>query len=128
MDTAAEALFAEHGYRATTIRTIAEHAGVASQTVYAVFTSKRGILLELVARAKASADIATTYETLMSDVDPTRRLALTVEITERWSRAAAGLVELVRDEADNDPEVADAWPTPPTWPGPWRAPTCTGSS
>lgn len=42
--TAAQALFLERGYTGTTIEAIAEQAGVAVSTVYAVFGSKRGIL------------------------------------------------------------------------------------
>ncbi len=40
----AQALFLEQGYICTTIETIAERAGVATSTVYAIFGSKRGIL------------------------------------------------------------------------------------
>ncbi len=42
--TAARALFSSRGYGATTLREIAEEAGVAVQTVYAVFASKAAIL------------------------------------------------------------------------------------
>ncbi|HSB65838.1 MAG TPA: helix-turn-helix domain-containing protein, partial [Anaerolineales bacterium] len=42
--TAAQALFLEQGYICTTIDIIAERAGVATSTVYAIFGSKRGIL------------------------------------------------------------------------------------
>ncbi len=42
--TAAQELFLERGYTGTTIGAIAERAGVAVSTVYAVYTSKRGIL------------------------------------------------------------------------------------
>jgi AcrR family transcriptional regulator len=41
---AAQALFLENGYTGTTIEAIADEAGVAVSTVYAVFGSKRGIL------------------------------------------------------------------------------------
>ncbi len=41
---AAQALFLEQGYICTTIESIAERAGVATSTVYAIFGSKRGIL------------------------------------------------------------------------------------
>src|SRR4030065_1517079 len=41
---AAQALFLEQGYICTTIEVIAERAGVAVSTVYAIFGSKRGIL------------------------------------------------------------------------------------
>src|SRR5512137_3209558 len=42
--SAAQALFLEQGYICTTIDVIAERAGVATSTVYAIFGSKRGIL------------------------------------------------------------------------------------
>ena len=41
---AAQALFFERGYASTTIEAIAERAGVAASTVYAVHGSKRAIL------------------------------------------------------------------------------------
>lgn len=44
---AARELFVADGYGATTIRAIADEAGVAVQTVYAVFGNKRAILSEL---------------------------------------------------------------------------------
>lgn len=42
--TAAQELFLEQGYICTTMEIIADRAGVATSTVYAVFGSKRGIL------------------------------------------------------------------------------------
>ena len=47
LDAAARALCAR-GYAATSLQAIAEHAGVAVQTVYAVFGSKRELLRELI--------------------------------------------------------------------------------
>ena len=44
---AARLLFARDGYGATTLQAIADQAGVAVQTVYAVYHSKPGILREL---------------------------------------------------------------------------------
>src|SRR5687768_5982220 len=45
---AANELFVAHGYAATTIQAIAEEAGVAVQTVYAVFGNKRELLRQLI--------------------------------------------------------------------------------
>jgi AcrR family transcriptional regulator len=45
---AAQRLFADRGYAATTIETIASNAGVAVDTVYANFGNKRGLLSALV--------------------------------------------------------------------------------
>ena len=47
---AAHRLFGEYGYAATTIERIAAEAGVAIDTVYAVFRSKRAVLSGLMAR------------------------------------------------------------------------------
>ena len=45
---AALELFTANGYTATTIQAIAEDAGVAVQTVYAVFGNKRELLRQLI--------------------------------------------------------------------------------
>jgi len=47
---AAQRLFSEHGYAAATIERIAADAGVAVDTVYAVFRSKRAVLSGLMER------------------------------------------------------------------------------
>ena len=44
---AARALFGSRGYGATTLQAVADEAGVAVQTVYAVYGSKAGLLHEL---------------------------------------------------------------------------------
>ena len=44
---ASQRLFLSRGYGATSIRAIAEEAGVAVQTVYAVFGNKRQLVIEL---------------------------------------------------------------------------------
>src|SRR4028118_1019421 len=45
---AARGLFAEHGYAGTTMEMLAQAAGVAVETVYAIFGNKRAILVRLV--------------------------------------------------------------------------------
>lgn len=47
---ATQRLFLERGYAKTTVEAIAQEAGVAKQTVYAVFRSKNGIVAELLDR------------------------------------------------------------------------------
>lgn len=51
---AAEVLIKEQGYENTTIGAIAKSAGVATQTVYAIFNSKQGILIHLLRRSFGS--------------------------------------------------------------------------
>ena len=55
LDAALE-LFVATGYSATTIQGIAERAGVAVQTVYAVFGTKRELLRELIETRIAGGD------------------------------------------------------------------------
>ena len=52
----AQRLFVANGYGATSIRAIAEEAGVAVQTVYAVFGNKRQLVIELVENAVTGDD------------------------------------------------------------------------
>lgn len=52
---ATQRLFLERGYAKTTVEAIAQEAGVAKQTVYAVFRSKNGIVAEFDARRDNSA-------------------------------------------------------------------------
>ncbi|MEG2005229.1 MAG: helix-turn-helix domain-containing protein, partial [Bilophila sp.] len=47
---AAERLLISSGYAGMTVEAIAKEAGVSTQTVYAVFGSKRGIMAELLDR------------------------------------------------------------------------------
>src|SRR5438067_1239733 len=106
---AARELFKAQGFRATTIKAIADRAGVAPQTVYAIFGAKRGVLVDLVRRAKESAAVGATFEALMAEPDPRRQVALTVRITLRWAEESADLVDLVRAEASSDADVAAVW-------------------
>ena len=53
---AALELFVTSGYAATSIQTIAEQAGVAVQTVYAVFGTKRELLRQLIESTIAGDD------------------------------------------------------------------------
>ncbi|MCL1916273.1 MAG: TetR/AcrR family transcriptional regulator [Desulfovibrionaceae bacterium] len=62
---AAEELIRGHGYENTTIEAIAGKAGVAPQTVYAVFHSKQGILLHLLKRSMRNAEMDSDYQSLI---------------------------------------------------------------
>ncbi len=58
---AAERQFATFGFAATTVRSIADHAGVPHHTVYRLFGTKAGLLKEVEARSRGtrSANFAT---------------------------------------------------------------------
>lgn len=64
---AARKLIFSHGYEAAKMDLIAQEAGVATQTVYAVFGSKRGILAELLDQDSFGPD----YQELLKQVHAT---------------------------------------------------------
>lgn len=116
MASAARELFIEQGYGATTLQDIANHAGVAVQTIYFTFGNKRSLLKEVVDTSMAGDDaaIATMERPWFRDAlaAPTadellRRLA-------HGSRQIIGriapLSEVLRTAIATDPEVAGLWP------------------
>jgi AcrR family transcriptional regulator len=102
---AARHRFFEDGYAATTLRAIADEAGVAVQTVYAVFGSKAAILAELRALAvdlpKADAELRAA----MAEPTPQRRLArFAHSIRTRWE-LAGDIVRADQDAVRVDPSL-----------------------
>ncbi|MDR2050828.1 MAG: TetR/AcrR family transcriptional regulator [Deltaproteobacteria bacterium] len=63
---AAESLITDNGYEHTTIGAIAALAGVAPQTVYAIFHSKQGILIHLLKRSMQSIHKEASYQSIIS--------------------------------------------------------------
>jgi AcrR family transcriptional regulator len=105
---AARAQFRARGYAATTITEIAAEAGVAVQTVYAVFGSKAGILDELRVAAMHQPDAEAEYARAMGEPDPRRRLRLFARsIRLRWEHAG-DIVAIHRDAASADPGIRAA--------------------
>ncbi|MFR9775757.1 TetR/AcrR family transcriptional regulator [Micromonospora sp. MS34] len=116
MLAAARELFTARGYTATTMQAIATRAGVAVQTVYFTFETKRSILKELldIEVAGDTAPIATldrpwVVQALAAPpADMLRRLvAATGEIHTR----VAPVLEVVRSAAATDPDIAELWRT-----------------
>ena len=69
---AARRLFAERGYSRTSVRDIAEAAGVSAQTVYDSIGSKQAIVARLNDLIDAEADIATIVGAGVGSDDPGR--------------------------------------------------------
>jgi len=102
---AAQALFARDGYGATPLRKIAAEAGVAVQTVYAVFGSKSGILEGLLARVVHDPEAERLFADAMSEPRAEERLALFARsIRLRWEHGAS-IIIIHRDAALTDPGV-----------------------
>jgi len=101
----ARALFARDGYGATTLRDIAHEAGVAVQTVYAVYRSKAGILEELREEAVNQPEAAALFRAAMTEAEPRTRLHLFARsIRQRWERAG-DIVAIHQDAATTDRAV-----------------------
>ncbi len=72
----ARRLFGSRGFATTTIAEIAEDAGVAPQTVYAVFGNKGGIVSEMLEDLEESADRETWIPRIMAEENPHRQLRI----------------------------------------------------
>jgi AcrR family transcriptional regulator len=103
---AARQLFFEKGYSATTIESIALTAGVALQTVYAVFRSKEGIVIDLVGRASFGATYDALVEEALKEKDPAIRLQLAARIACQIHDAQRAEFSLLRSAGIMTPAVA----------------------
>lgn len=109
---AARRLFAAKGYVATTIQAIADEAGVAVQTVYAVFGNKRELLrraLEAAVTGDAEAQPLPErpeFLAIAAEPDLRRRAAIDAALVARISPRLAPIVKVVREAAAVDPEFS----------------------
>jgi AcrR family transcriptional regulator len=89
-------LILENGYAAATMEAIAREAGVATPTVYAVFSSKRRILTELIDRAA----FGPAYQELVAQAyemsDPVPRLRQAARIARQIYQGQSSEFELLR--------------------------------
>lgn len=117
MREAALRLFREQGYAATPMQAIAEEAGVAVQTLYFTFGTKRALLSEIfdVAIAGDEEPIATLdrphVQELMADPDPVAQLRGQARFTRSVLERLAPALEVVRGAATADPDLAELWET-----------------
>lgn len=109
---AAHQLFVERGYEATTIRAIATAAGVAWQTVYAVFATKAAILSTVfdvaVAGDHEPVAVADREESLkaMREADPRALLAGFTRFAAAAAARTAPLFPVLEQAAAIDADIA----------------------
>lgn len=109
---AALRLFADKGYAATTIQGVADEAGVAVQTVYAVFGNKRELLRRALEAAVAGdaepqpLPERPEFLAISAEPDLRRRAAMDAAFVARISPRLAPIVKVVREAAAVDPEFA----------------------
>src|SRR5215216_6388719 len=112
---AAQRLFEQQGYAATTIAAIAAEAGVALKTVYLAFETKSGVLRalwHLLLRGDQE-DVPVGdrgwYRRVLAEPDPRRRLELNASTGRAVKERAAALMEVIRSAAAADPDIAALW-------------------
>ena len=109
---AALTLFVANGYAATTIETIAEQAGVAVQTVYAAFGSKRELMRQLIEATITGDDDPTPVteraesRAVAAEPDPHRRAQLDAALSRTIVQRVAPIARVAEEAAASDPALA----------------------
>ncbi|HZE32701.1 MAG TPA: helix-turn-helix domain-containing protein [Actinoallomurus sp.] len=115
MRDAALSLFVGHGYVATSMQAIADEAGVAVQTLYFTFGTKRALLSEILDVAVAGDDEPVpTLErpatlAALAEPDPRRQLRAQVRLAREIYERVAPVLQVVAGAASADPEIAELW-------------------
>ena len=112
---AAQSLFEERGYAATSIAAIAKQAGVSQGTVYLAFETKAELLRTLwntLLRGEEDAPPVAQlarYKEVLEEPDPARQLALNAQHAVAAKRRIGALHEVIRAGAPVDPDVGALW-------------------
>jgi len=99
-------LLQSEGYAGMTIDAIAQRAEVSAQSVYAIFKSKTGILIELLNQATFGADYEDAVRKALSASDPETRLRLAAPIARQIHDAQSATFDLLRGAGVVAPELA----------------------
>jgi AcrR family transcriptional regulator len=102
---AARALFWSRGYGATTLQAVADEAGVAVQTVYAVYGSKAGILHELRDSVVRQPEADALFEEALHEDKAEAKLKLFAQSIRRRWEFGHDVVAIHGDAAATDASV-----------------------
>lgn len=107
IEDAARRLFVLQGYGTTTLRQIADAAGVAVQTLYAVYESKANLLRALAETVRDDPESDAAYRLALAEPDRDRSLALFARsIRLRW-QTGHDLFTTHVEAASVDPDVRE---------------------
>jgi AcrR family transcriptional regulator len=101
----AKELFGEHGIDAVTIAEIAERAGVAGSTVYAVFKSKEGILRALMEQSLFGGRFQSAQQILAGVSDPVEAIAKTSHVARAIYESESSDLGLLRNVSGFSPAL-----------------------
>jgi AcrR family transcriptional regulator len=109
----ARTLFIERGYAGATMDAIAQNAGVAPETVYAAFGSKRAILSRLFEVSLVGDDLPIPLlerqgpQAAMNETDQHRQIELFAHDIYNIMNRVAPLFDIMRVAAKTEPEIAE---------------------
>jgi AcrR family transcriptional regulator len=112
---AAERLWSRDGYVGTSVAAVAAAAGVTTRTVYLGFGSKSGLLRALWNRrlrgdsGERPVGEQTWFLAVIDDPDSERALRVNVRNAKLVRRRVGRLLDVIRDAAVSDAEVAELW-------------------
>jgi AcrR family transcriptional regulator len=114
LDAAGE-LFLERGYARTTVQDLAERAGVARDTVHAIFGGKPRVLTALIdQRLVPDGSVASITQTpaaqaIRDEPDPRRQIEMFAEWITGISTRLRPVFEILRTASAVEPEMADVF-------------------
>jgi AcrR family transcriptional regulator len=112
---AAQRLFEQRGYTATTMAAIASEAGVSLKTVYVAFETKAGVLTalwNLLLRGDqddAPVGERAWYREALEEPDPVRQLRLVARNSRDVKLRIGGVIEVIRAAAPADADIDALW-------------------
>jgi AcrR family transcriptional regulator len=111
---AAAGVFERHGFAGTRIDDVAAAAGVATATVYKVFTNKVNLLIGAVNQRMAGdvaapLDAQVWFREQLNEPDPVRQLQLVARNARQMYERAGQALNVLRAAAPLDPDLARAW-------------------
>ena len=92
----AHSLFIKHGYTATSMRQIAEVAGIGKATIYHHFPDKQAILMELLRTTMTRMDGA--LQSVRAETDPYDRIRVAVSVSVQYLLESTDIMQIVRRE------------------------------
>jgi AcrR family transcriptional regulator len=117
MRVAAQTLFTARGYSATSTQAIADEAGMAVQTLYFTFGTKRALLGELLDVAVAGDDEPVPnlerpqVMAALENPDPVAQLREQARLAREVYERVAPVLQVVAHAATADPEIHELWET-----------------